>query len=302
MKTSANSRCRLLTISGSPEFDKSSKSVETLETAMSETVQRNNTNCWSAGDSKTNIHSIPLKSLCEQQNAKSALIVPLICSDNETTGAICAIDIATDRIEISRRLLEAAAMPLANSLAASQHRTGITQSWKPAISKLLRGRTGLLTLMTGVALTLIMFLQWPYPVTCECQIEPVMRRFVVATFKGTLETMLVEPGDFMHQGDVLARMDPRELHWKRASLIADQNQAIKRRDSAQASREYTTQQLSRLEAERLGLEVELLDHRINNLEMKSPVDGVVVSAGTHRLGDNSTFCNLSNRGKLDHLL
>ena len=114
--------------------------------------------------------------------------------------------------------------------------------------------------------------------------------------------MLVEPGDFMHQGDVLARMDPRELHWKRASLIADQNQAIKRRDSAQASREYTTQQLSRLEAERLGLEVELLDHRINNLEMKSPVDGVVVSAGTHRLGDNSTFCNLSNRGKLDHLL
>ncbi len=46
MKTNANSRCRLMTISGSPDFDKSSKSVETLETAMSETVQRNNTNCW----------------------------------------------------------------------------------------------------------------------------------------------------------------------------------------------------------------------------------------------------------------
>ncbi len=205
------------------------------------------------------------------------MIVPLISSDNETTGAICAIDIASGRIESSRRLLEAAAMPLANSLAASQKRSGITQTCKPAISKLLRGRKGLLAILTGVTLTSIMFLKWPYPVSCECQIEPVMRRFVVAPFKGTLQTMLVEPGQLVKQGDVLARMDPRELRWKRASLIADQNQSIKRRDSAQAAREYATQQLSGLEAERLGLEIELLDHRINNLEIKSPVAGIIVS-------------------------
>jgi len=277
MKTTANARCRLITISGGPNFDKASKSVETIETAMGETLQRNNTACWPAGDSNSKIPSVALKTLCEQQNAKSALIVPLTCSDSETTGVICAIDLTPDRVESSRRLLEAAAMPLATSLAASQKRTGITQSWKPAISKFLRGRTGLLALMAGIVLTSVMFLQWPYSVGCECQLEPVMRRFVVAPFKGTLETMLVEPGDLVHQGDVLARMNPRELQWKRRTLIADQNQAIKRRDSAQAAREYTTQQLARLEAERLGVEIELFDHRINNLEIKSPVDGIVVS-------------------------
>ncbi|QDV19557.1 macrolide transporter subunit MacA [Gimesia panareensis] len=272
-----NSRCRLSALSGTPDFDKVSKSVNLIETALDEVVRQQVTVTWTSQDNSPGPDSLSLKSVCEQQNATSAICVPLIRSDNEPQGGICAIDIPSERLENTRQLLEAAATPLANSLAASQQRTGISLNWKSALHQLTGNRPRMATLIICLLLTGLLFLPWPYTVVCDCQLEPVSQRFVVAPFEGSLETMLVEPGDLVHKGDVLARMDPRELRWKRSSLVADQNQALKRRDSAQAVRDYTNQQLSKLEAERLGLEIELIDHRIENLEIKSPVEGIVVA-------------------------
>ena len=77
-------------------------------------------------------------------------------------------------------------------------------------------------------------------------------------------------------------MDGREVRWKRASVVADKNQAIKRRDAAQALHNYADQQIAQLEIERLDLELQLVDHRAENLEIKSPVDGVVASGDLER--------------------
>jgi multidrug resistance efflux pump len=277
LKATPDASCRLSAISGSQQFDKASAAVRSIETALAETIRQNAVINWSELDNTFTPAALPLKAVCTQQNAKSAICVPLINAEQEPLGAICAIEIPPEKQEQTRCLLSAAATPLAHALAASQRQSGLTQNWKRTMRKLFRGRVRYLVLLACLAFTAILFLPWPYQVVCECQLEPVMQRFVVAPFTGSLETMLVEPGDLVHKGDVLARMDPRELQWKRSSLIADQNQAIKRRDSAQVARDYTTQQLSRLEAERLGLELELINHRIQHLEIKSPVDGIVVA-------------------------
>ena len=83
-------------------------------------------------------------------------------------------------------------------------------------------------------------------------------------------------------GQELARMDGREIRWERASVEADRNQAIKRRDAAQAAHNYGEQQIARLEIERLDVELQLLDHRAKNLEIRSPVEGMVVSGDLER--------------------
>ncbi|QDU51618.1 efflux RND transporter periplasmic adaptor subunit [Gimesia panareensis] len=272
-----NSRCRLSALSDTHDFDKASKSVELIETAMNEVVRQQVTGTWTSQDNSPGSGSLSLQSVCEQQNATSAICVPLIRSDHEPQGVICAVNIPPDSLDKTRHLLEAAATPLANKLAAAQQRTSITRNWNLLLWKLFRSKARMAGLTLCLLLSALLFLPWPYTVVCDCQLEPVSQRFVVAPFEGSLETMLVEPGDLVHKGDVLARMDPRELRWKRSSLVADQNQALKRRDSAQAARDYTNQQLSKLEAERLGLEIELIDHRIENLEIKSPVEGIVVA-------------------------
>ena len=73
-----------------------------------------------------------------------------------------------------------------------------------------------------------------------------------------MEQALVKPGDIVHKGDVLARMDGREVRWKRASVVAEKNQAIKRRDSAQALHNWAEQQIAQLEIHRMDLELKLL--------------------------------------------
>lgn len=274
-----HTRCRLVGLSGCPQFDKAAKSVGLIEAALDETLRQQSSLVWTDQHSTENHELQPLQTVGEQLQAISILCVPLASSDQQADTVVCVVDLPLDRLKQTQCLLEAAGQPLANALHAAQRRSRLTGNWKTALRQSLQGKTRRMVLAACLLFTALMFVPWPYQVKCACQLEPVMQRFVVAPFAGSLETMLVEPGDLVHQGDVLARMDPRELKWKRASLISDQKQAIKRRDSAQAARDFTTQQLSRLEAERLGLEIELLDHRINNLEIKSPVDGIVV-AGT----------------------
>ena len=77
--------------------------------------------------------------------------------------------------------------------------------------------------------------------------------------------------DVVQEGQVLARMDGREIRWKRAGVLADKSQAAKKRDSAMAAHEYAETQIARLEVDRLDLELRLLAHRAEHLEIKSPV-------------------------------
>ena len=139
-----------------------------------------------------------------------------------------------------------------------------------------------IALATIVVVAASMAIPLPYRLRCDCQIEPVTRRFIAAPFEGTLEKSLVRPGDIVREGDLLARMDGREIRWKRASVAADQNQAIKKRDSAQAVHNYAEMQIAALEVERLQLELQLLDHRAEHMDIKSPVSGMVVSGDLER--------------------
>jgi multidrug resistance efflux pump len=133
-----------------------------------------------------------------------------------------------------------------------------------------------------MAAVLALAIPFPHRLHCDCLIEPVTRRFVAAPFDGVLERAFVGPGDVVQKGDLLARLDGREIRWKRAGVAADQNQARKKRDAAQASHDYADMQIAALEMERLELELRLLDHRAENLEIRSPVAGVIASGDLER--------------------
>jgi RND family efflux transporter MFP subunit len=116
-----------------------------------------------------------------------------------------------------------------------------------------------------------------YKIACDCQLEPVSRRFVAAPYAGTLEESLVESGQIVAKGELLARMDARELRWELSGLQADHASEQKNRDAAAARDEFASAQQSSLEMERLALKMKLIRHRLENLEIKSPIDGIVIA-------------------------
>ena len=121
-----------------------------------------------------------------------------------------------------------------------------------------------------------------YQVKCECQVQPFTHRFIAAPFDGRLEKAFVGPGDLIHRDTVLARMEGHNSRWELAGVEADHGQAVKRHDAALAGRDMVAAQLAKLEAERLQLKTNILERRSNHLEIRSPIDGVVISGDQER--------------------
>ena len=110
--------------------------------------------------------------------------------------------------------------------------------------------------------------------------EPVTRRYVAAPFAGPLEKSLVDTGDIVEEGQLLARMDGRELRMELSSTRADLHRAAKERAGHLAMLSSGRAEIARFEVDRLQARHELLEHRERNVEIRSPIAGVVVS-GDH---------------------
>ena len=124
---------------------------------------------------------------------------------------------------------------------------------------------------------------WPYAADCDCQLEPALRRFVAAPFEGRLETVEVHPGDVVAAGQVLARMDNREIAFELAGLEAERDQAHREQTAALARRDVTASQLARLEGERVSARIEVLEARQRRLAIVAPIAGIVVEGDLDRV-------------------
>jgi biotin carboxyl carrier protein len=118
---------------------------------------------------------------------------------------------------------------------------------------------------------------WPYNISCDCSVEPVKKRYIAAPFAGVFEKSLVRPGDVVEANQKLARMDGRELRMELAGTIADFQRAKKSRDVNVAAGKTGASQIDILEMQGLDQKRQLLESRIENLDIKSPTKGIVVS-------------------------
>ncbi len=143
--------------------------------------------------------------------------------------------------------------------------------------QLLRRRWLKILMIVVLAASLLLCLPMTYNISCTCQLQLTRRRFVAAPYEGLLEKTMVESGDVVQAGQVLARMDGRQLRMELSALSAQLDSERKRRDSALARGNIAESQIAGSEMSRLESEVQILSSRIDNTEIRSPLDGVVVS-------------------------
>lgn len=148
---------------------------------------------------------------------------------------------------------------------------GATKRWLP--------RWGATWTIVAVGLLLLALAVVPIPrrVIGVATCEPAERRFVVAPHTGLLAESYFRPGDHVVAEQLLARLDDRELQLELSALMADLEIAAKKRDAAFAAHEVAEQQLAELELRRLERRRELLETRRAQLEVRSPITGVVLS-------------------------
>jgi len=108
-------------------------------------------------------------------------------------------------------------------------------------------------------------------------VKPVQIRYVVARFDGLLQKVFVEPGDRVKQDMELAVLDGRELELELRSIRADSAKSLKTRDNYMASANVAAAQIALFEHKRLKEREALLLGRQQQLSLKSPFSGIVLS-------------------------
>ena len=100
---------------------------------------------------------------------------------------------------------------------------------------------------------------------------------MAAPFDGKLLRCHVEPGDEVEKDQLLAELDGQETQWELASVTAELQRAKKERVGHVASHDSGKARLAQYEIEYLESKSRLLTDRVSQLEVRSPIAGIVVS-------------------------
>jgi|WetSurMetagenome_2_1015567.scaffolds.fasta_scaffold19948_2 multidrug efflux pump subunit AcrA (membrane-fusion protein) len=140
----------------------------------------------------------------------------------------------------------------------------------------------ILKLTLWLGFLLIMMIPIPHRVAGSITLEPTVHRFVNAPFDGILKKAFHLSGDQVKMGELLAELDGKEIEWQLSGLKAEKSRAQKQKDVSAAARDASAIQIAQLEIERIDAQLDLLEYRLANLQIKSPLDGIVISGDLKR--------------------
>jgi hypothetical protein len=282
----ARGNVRLLALSDVDRFSPRSEVVRKFEAAMDEAVWQGEGElvAWPLGEEESQRANHAHRHLSSALNNATVVTVPLMDHKKRCWGAIVLVGVELpDSLELIREFGVSAGAPISAALGLWKRTTNWQVShlwqaaWKAGNRRRLLAVAGFFLL--GIA---ILGVPVPYKIECGCDVQPVSRRYVVAPFDSSLEKTLVAPGDLVTEGQILARLDGRDIRCELATIQADFNRAAKERDTALAKGNTADAQMARLEMEGLELKQKLLQQREQELEIRSPIDGILISGDWER--------------------
>ncbi|MFV2067198.1 MAG: efflux RND transporter periplasmic adaptor subunit [Pirellulales bacterium] len=275
---SSSRHCQLQALSGFARFDKQAEVATAVEAALDETLLLNEIICWPPAEDGQRLPARTHEELLATLGADSVLSVPLYDAQGEAVGACLLLNPREEDIKTITEFLRASQQQLGICLRWLQRSRGgpLSRAWRKLRGRFPRRRFSVAFL--GVVI-LATFLASPRPhkIACDCQLQPIVRRFVAAPYDGTLQETLVRPGDVVAAGDVLAQMDGRETRLELSALDAEYARARKAWEVSLSMDDIHEAQQAKLEMNRLELKMQLLRQQQQDLQIKSPLRGFVIS-------------------------
>ncbi|MEM7457495.1 MAG: HlyD family efflux transporter periplasmic adaptor subunit [Planctomycetota bacterium] len=270
---------RLAAVSDVEHIDLNSESNRLIAQACSTATRSHTPLVFPTAEATGDASLIPLQQYCKSNRLASCIALPLRSESGQSLGGLL---VAAGADQIASPGYTSYLTHMASLLA--QHLEVIQKAnrsiWQIAIAQLVRlkdKKWARIAMISAGAIALLMCLPLPYRVACECEVQPVMRRFISAPYGGILEMTNAQSGDLVEEGQVLALMDGRQLRIELAGLQAKLDGARKQHDSALAKSDYAAAQIARTEMNSFTADIEVVQQQLINLEIRSPIGGIVVS-------------------------
>jgi hypothetical protein len=136
--------------------------------------------------------------------------------------------------------------------------------------KLLVGTLGVLALVLGLW-------QTDYRVSARTVVEGASQRASVAPFDGFIAESLVRAGESVRQGQLMARLEDRELQLERTRWAAEREQAQRRFQVALSQADRGAMGVLAAQSNQAQAQLALVDEKLARARLLAPFDGVVVS-------------------------
>lgn len=289
------SKGKVLALSSTANFDKRNIQSKTIAACMEECIQAGSSfevyPSFGEGENEARKqsenpqikkHHIELQLLT---HANRIVTLPLKDAfSNTPIGAILFIWKENQSLqEKDLNIIEAAAPYLESVFKTIQYVR------KPFLKKIFEFfKTGLskhekyLVSVASVLLLILMVLPFDYKIKANASLEPVLRRQIEAPFKSTLKKALVNPGDVVKNGQLLAILEEKDLESELAELNAAREQAIKESSQALAQNNPSQARISQLETEQLSAKIAILTEQKNKLNIFSPIEGILIEGDLKR--------------------
>ena len=100
--------------------------------------------------------------------------------------------------------------------------------------------------------------------------------FIPAPFDGYIDKVTIKVGDEVHGNDTILTLDTQDILLEKAVALADQNRYFREMEKARAENALSEMRVAEALADQAKIRLELLEHRLEQAEIKIPFDGVIV--------------------------
>lgn len=277
-------RTRVAAVSHSAQFSRRMSLIRQLAGAMDEAIDQRATVLW-PDETEVVMSTRGHAQLGQAEGAGHIFTVPLWARD-AFVGAI-TFERPQDRpfAQDELDMLEAVATVIAPVLEEKRRtdRWLITKAGEVVRTQFARlvgpgylGRKALIAIAVLVVATFWM-LRSDYRISADARVEGAVQRVIAPAFDGFLAEAPVRPGDRVAQGDLLVRLDDRELALERLRLVTARARQQIEFDSAVAARDRAETRIRASQIEQADAQIALVDEQIERTRLRAPFDGLIVS-------------------------
>jgi RND family efflux transporter MFP subunit len=280
-----NDRVRLVTISHSAWFQRNSRLVSAIENAMQEAL-----------DQHASV-VLPPVALTHRRVAAAHVDLVTVASDVAVASVVMtsrgrrigALTLERSKgepfdqetIELSETVASVIGPVLEMKLEARRWFAGrIVDGTVDGLKALLGPRRPSLKLAALAALAVIGFLAFaegPYRVSAKAVIEGEEQRAAVVPFDGFIAEAGARAGDTVSGGQVLARLDDRDLRLEEAKAQAERAQLQQKYRDAEAKHDRVSARILSAQIAETDARLHLVEERLARTRVAAPFDGIIVT-------------------------
>lgn len=142
-----------------------------------------------------------------------------------------------------------------------------------------------LTVMASLVLVpvILLSLSWTYHIEARFILKTDTLKVVSSPFDGFLSASDYRTGDQVQSGDVIARLDTRELLLEQSAAVADLQRQKREADKARATGALAEMRIAQAQVEQAQSRLDMIAFRIRSSEIKAPFDSILVEGNIEQL-------------------